>query len=66
MWNTIIKDLLSRKWLAFIAVETCSYIALMTNHLSEATWRDISLCGLGLFAGANVAEKIWNKGGEVK
>lgn len=58
MWPTIIRDLLSRKWLAFMLVELLSFWGLMTKRLSGSEWEVISLAALGLFAGSNVYQKI--------
>jgi hypothetical protein len=58
MWPTILKDLLSRKWLAFMLVEWLSFWGLMTDKVSGAEWEVISLAALGLFAGSNVYQKI--------
>ena len=65
MWNQIIKDLLSRKWLAFLLVEWLSFWGLRLGKVTGNEWEVIALAGLGLFAGANVVQRIMEekKGG---
>jgi len=60
MWNQIIKDLLSRKWLSFLLVEWLSFWGLLYGKITGNEWQIIALAGLGLFAGANVAQKIFS------
>jgi hypothetical protein len=54
----IIRDLSSRKWLAFLLVECLSFWGLKIGKISGAEWEVISLAALGLFAGSNVYQKI--------
>jgi len=65
MWDQITKDLLSRKWLAFLTVEWLSFWGLLSGKITGNEWEVIALAGLGLFAGANVVQRIMEekKGG---
>jgi len=65
-WQIIIKDLTSRKWLAFLLVEWLSFWGLKIGKISGAEWETLSLVGLGMFAGANVVQKLGIKVGNGK
>ena len=58
MFQTILKDLLSRKFLAFLLVMYYSHDGMMLDKVSGGTWQAIALAGLGIFAAANVYQKI--------
>ncbi len=58
MFKQIVKDMLSRKWLAFVIMIYLSYYALMTDKITGAIWETIVLVGFGAFAGSNVYQKI--------
>jgi len=57
-WSAIIKDLLSKKWLAFLFVIWLSFWGLLISRVTGEQWKFIALTSLGFFAGANVWQKI--------
>jgi hypothetical protein len=63
-WAAIVKDLLSKKWLAFLFVIWLSFWGLLIHEITGEQWKFIALTSLGFFAGANVLQKIKANGTE--
>jgi hypothetical protein len=57
MIPSIVKDYLSRKWMAFVIVEGLSFWGLTIGKISGTEWVAISGICIGLFTGSNVFQK---------
>jgi len=57
-WAAIVKDLLSKKWLAFQFGIWLSFWGLLIKRITGDQWVYIVIFCIGIFSGANVAQKL--------